>query len=266
MKKKFVSSSLKFMTFRYKENVSCQQFYLAHLQQQQQIKMQQNLLNEKIQKDQQLQQFHPMYFNSNAAYRSNVCQFCSFYSSGFDESSENLNETVTKENKNDDDKSKEKSKKIKKMKAEKFENLLNIVDYKENIAQFNYHYALAILNEWPIESEGMDEIRKKFSILSDKRRCFLVEKKEIVSMISQNKFVLKVFKKMQDLRDLKLCNQISELVKIIWQLQLVCDKFFNNEENKLVKNFEELYHLFLVYKIGILELIFSNRLNKSKPI
>lgn len=44
---------------------------------------------------------------------------------------------------------------------------------------------------------------------------------------------------MQDLRDLKLGNQISELVKIIWQLQLVYDKFFNNEENKLVKNFEE---------------------------
>ena len=61
---------------------------------------------------------------------------------------------------------------------------------------------------------------------------------------------------MQDLRDLKLGNQISELVKIIWQLKLVYDKFFNNEENKLVKNFEE-FACNCFFFAGVDELIIS---------
>lgn len=241
---KYVSNSLKFMTFRYKENVSCQQFYFAQIQQQQQQQKKQK--NDQENKE-QLFQSHPLYFDSSCALRSNICNYCSFYSNELNESSENLNKiSEIKENK--------KSGKIMKMKAEKFEELLNVINYKENIAQFNFHFALAILNEWPIESEGMIEIRRKFAIFSDKRRCFLVENDKNVSMISQNKFVLKVFKRMQNLRDLKLGNQISELVKIIWQLKLVYDKFFKDFES--VKNFEE-FACNCFFFAGVDELIVS---------
>lgn len=242
---KYVSNSLKFMTFRYKENISCQHFYLKHLQQQNQTKKQ--LFDQ--QQNKQQQQIQQVFFDSNSAYRSNICQFCSFYSNDLNESSENLPEKKVKKD--------EKNENIMKMKAEKFEDLLCIVNSKENIPQFNYHYALAILNEWPTECEGMDEIRRDFAFFSDKRRCFLVKKEKIVTMISQNKFVLKVFKKMQNLRDLKLGNQIYELVQIIWQLNLVYDKFFkNNDDFILVKSFEE-FACNCFFFAGVDELIVS---------
>ncbi|OHS99940.1 hypothetical protein TRFO_33550 [Tritrichomonas foetus] len=126
-----------------------------------------------------------------------------------------------------------------KLKSKYFEDLLKYITLKDNMPQFIYHFVLTLLNEWPYESEQSKEIIQSFRSFSDKRRCILAEDKKVVSMVANNAFVLKVFRRMQKLRELKLGNQIAEIVHIITQLKLVFIKFYTNNSNLNENNFND---------------------------
>lgn len=193
----FITNSFKFMKFRYNENVSCQHFYLHHLHQQ---RMQQKT-SEKTSSTFSLSSSSNFYSVDDLADFNDGIQL--------NQISEPQSQLKLSESKSP------LLPATMKMKKEKFEDLLKIVKIEDNIAEYNYHYVLALLNEWPSNSEGMPEIKKLFSSFSDKRRCLLAENKSIVSAISNNEFVMTVFKRMQNLVNLKLGNQIAELVHII---------------------------------------------------
>ena len=124
------------------------------------------------------------------------------------------------------------------MKSSAFSDLLNLVDTKENISQFNYHFALTLLNELPVESSDVIEMLKQFRIFSDKRRCKLATNEKIIKMISQNSFTLFLFNKIQRLRDLRVGNKIYEISEIISQFKEVYNHFYNDID---FTNFEEFF-------------------------